>query len=113
MVKATPEIKKILSQYVRELAKRNIHPERVILFGSHASGSASDWSDIDISIISKDLEGKGILERQLILGRANQDLQAPLDVIGYSTLEASQCESGTFLYEIIKTGLEIPLSELS
>ena len=112
MAKEAPEIRAILGQYIRELEKRNIHPERVILFGSYASGSATEWSDIDVSIISNDLEGKGVLERQLILGRANQDLQAPLDVIGYSNKEVIQCEPGTLLYQILKTGTEIPLKEL-
>lgn len=112
MAKTPPEIKKVLKEYVRELMKSRVKPDRVILFGSWAVGKAHTYSDIDISIISKDLEGKGILERQLILGRANQDIQAPLDVVGYSTLEFQSCESGTLLSEILKNGIEIPLSEL-
>lgn len=112
MAKTPPEIKKILKEYVKELMKARVKPERVILFGSWAAGKTHAYSDIDLSIISKDLEGKGILERQLILGRANQDLQAPLDVVGYSTSEFQNCESGTLLWEILKSGIDLPLSEL-
>lgn len=112
MAKTPPEIKRILKEYVKELMKSRVQPERVILFGSWATGKTHTYSDIDLSIISKDLEGKGILERQLILGRANQDLQAPLDVVGYSTSEFQNCESGTLLSEILKSGIDLPLSEL-
>ena len=112
MVETSHEIKKILSRYIRELAKANIHPQKVILFGSRARGIQASLSDIDISIISDDLEGKGILERQLLLGRANKDLQAPLDVTGYTIGEVNRCETGTLLHEILKTGIEIPLDDL-
>lgn len=113
MAKTTSELKKILSQYVKELVKLQIQPEKIILFGSYASGKARQWSDIDVSIVSKDLEGKGILERQLLLGRANQDLQAPLDLIGFTLGEIKECEKGTLLSEILKNGLEISLSDLT
>lgn len=107
MAQATSDITKIIRDYVAELERANIHPQKVILFGSYATGEAREWSDIDLSIITNDFEGKGILERQLILGRANQDLQAPLDLIGYTPEEVDQCESGTLLYEIVKHGQEI------
>lgn len=107
MAEATSEIRKIVGEYTRELAKQNIRPSRVILFGSHAIGTANPHSDIDLSIISEDFEGRGILERQLLLGRANQDLQAPLDVLGYTNAEVANCESGTLLHQILVTGIEL------
>ena len=110
MAEATSEIEVILQKYVRELIKNHVRPAKLILFGSHARGTATTWSDIDLSIISDDLEGKGILERQLILGRANQDLQAHLDVVGYTTQEWAHSEPGTLLHQILKTGKEIPFA---
>lgn len=109
MVQTSSKINQIVKDYIKELAKVHIRPKKIILFGSYAAGSTHDWSDIDLSIISDDFEGKGILERQQILGRANQNLQAPLDLIGYTSRELDQCEPGTLLYEIVKKGLEIPL----
>lgn len=112
MAQTASNVTRILKDYVRELAKAKIHPDKVVLFGSCATGAAGPWSDIDVSIISKDLAGKGILERQLLLGRANKDLQAPLDVVGYSLEEWNHCEPGTLLYEILKNGKELSLREL-
>ena len=28
-------------------------PEEILLFGSHASGNADEWSDIDVIVVSK------------------------------------------------------------
>lgn len=113
MAQAAPDIKKILSAYARELLKRAIRPTQIVLFGSHATGKAGQWSDIDVSIISVDLANKGILERQILLGRANQELQAPLDVVGYTPEEWEHSESGTLLGEIRRTGIPMTLAELS
>ena len=43
-------IKKQVREFVRRLAGE-FSPERVILFGSHARGSASDDSDVDLLVI--------------------------------------------------------------
>lgn len=43
-------MKRQVSEFVRRLS-REFSPERVILFGSHARGSASDDSDVDLLVI--------------------------------------------------------------
>lgn len=37
---------------IAELEKENIAIERAILFGSHARGTATTWSDIDVALVS-------------------------------------------------------------
>lgn len=112
MAEAAAHVKTIVAHYVRALMRQNVRPVRVVLFGSHARGNAAAWSDIDVSIISADLAGKGILDRQRILGRANQDLQAPIDVVGYTPEEWADAEAGTLLGEIRRTGVPLTPSEL-
>lgn len=46
------KIKKELTTYIARV-KKNIDPEKVILFGSFARGEATEWSDIDILVVSK------------------------------------------------------------
>lgn len=41
----------ILDQYVQKI-KPFVNPQRVILYGSYARGTATDWSDIDIVIVA-------------------------------------------------------------
>lgn len=52
--KQLAEINQIVSKFVVELEKRGIHPEEVILYGSHARGNATKDSDIDLVVISND-----------------------------------------------------------
>ena len=50
MKKIPPEL---LEEIVRRLVE-GLHPERVILFGSHAYGEPSDASDIDLLVVVSD-----------------------------------------------------------
>ena len=36
-----------------EILRREVDPERIILFGSLATGEIGPWSDIDLELISK------------------------------------------------------------
>lgn len=36
----------------------NFHPEKIILFGSHARGNASNYSDIDLLVVFKEINSK-------------------------------------------------------
>jgi predicted nucleotidyltransferase len=54
MAKASPELKRIIAQYKKGLVKTGIQPEKILLYGSQASGIAREGSDIDLFIISSD-----------------------------------------------------------
>jgi predicted HTH domain antitoxin len=81
----------------------------VILFGSYASGRAHAWSDIDLAVISAKFDSMSLLERCEQLGLANRDLQAPLQVVGFSPAQVANYEPESFLAEILATGIEVPL----
>jgi predicted nucleotidyltransferase len=109
MAQSRRQIVALIKRYVTALEARGIPVERVILFGSHASGQARAWSDIDLAVISPKFESLSLLERYEQLGLANRDLQAALDVVGFSPLQVAHCEPGSMLDEILKTGIEMPL----
>ncbi|MBU4272510.1 MAG: nucleotidyltransferase domain-containing protein [Planctomycetes bacterium] len=46
----------VVRQYLRALAEAGIHARRAVLFGSHAKGTADEWSDIDLVVIAPELE---------------------------------------------------------
>lgn len=51
-----PERKKALEEEldrITEVIKRDYQPEKIILFGSLASGKVHEWSDIDLLIVKK------------------------------------------------------------
>ena len=46
----------VVRQYIQALAQAGIHARRAVLFGSHAKGTADQWSDIDLVVIAPELE---------------------------------------------------------
>ena len=52
---------------------RDFHPQRVILFGSHARGTAEDYSDVDLLVILP-FEGKNFRKSLEILNHLDSRL---------------------------------------
>jgi uncharacterized protein len=113
MAETRRQITALIRRYVAALEARGIPVERVILFGSYAAGHAQEWSDIDIAVISPRFDALSLFERYEQLGLANRELQAPLDVVGLSPSQVTHCEPGSFLAEILRTGVTIPLRQRS
>lgn len=45
-----------IRRYLAELPARGIHAHRAILYGSHAKGTADQWSDIDLIVLAPEFE---------------------------------------------------------
>jgi len=58
---------------------RQFHPQRVILFGSHARGEAGPDSDVDLLVIMP-VEGSR-REKAIEIGVALHDIRVPKDII--------------------------------
>ena len=71
--------------FVNELKNEGLRISKIILFGSHASGKATEESDIDLVVVSEDFEGKSIFEKVKLLNKADartiKKFMIPLDVI--------------------------------
>src|SRR3989304_5732001 len=65
-------------QDLGEQIARGFHPKQVILFGSHARGTASEYSDVDLLVILP-FEGKGFLKSLEILNHL--DSRLPIDLL--------------------------------
>ena len=66
-------------QKMVELIVERFHPEKVILFGSHARGEAGPDSDVDLLIV---MPVKGSRrEKAVQIGVALQDIRVPKDII--------------------------------
>lgn len=102
------EIKSAVSKYVRELERLGVHTEKVILYGSYAKGSAGIHSDIDIVVVSRELAKWPPIERLQFLARATINIDAPLEVLGYTPDEIRKFGKKSILWEeVTKTGKEI------
>jgi predicted nucleotidyltransferase len=107
MAQTRAQITELIRRYVMMLETRGVPVERAIVFGSHASGAPRPDSDIDVAVISPRFETMSLVERYEALGLANRNLQAPLDVVGFSPTQITQCEPESFLTEILKIGLDV------
>lgn len=76
-----------------------IHPEQIILYGSYASGTARENSDIDVAVIVKEITGD-YLEAATLLYKLRRDIDDRIEPV---LLEEGRDRSG-FLSNVRKTG---------
>ena len=78
MLRTKPGIAREIQRIVRRIV-REFHPERVILFGSHARGEAGPDSDVDLLVVMP-LEGLKH-KKQVEIRVALHDIRIPKDII--------------------------------
>ncbi len=78
---------KTIKQFKRALESLNIQVEQLILFGSHAAGTAREDSDLDIIVISSSFADKGYWERIDILSEAIYSVFAPIEASAFTPEE--------------------------
>jgi predicted nucleotidyltransferase len=78
-------------QLIQEIVRRIVnlsHPEKVILFGSRARGTAHPESDIDLLVIAHSTQPRH--RRAAPLYGALSDILAPMDIVVYSPEEVQE-----------------------
>jgi predicted nucleotidyltransferase len=76
---------------IREVGRRlavEAPDARVVLFGSHARGSATSRSDIDVLVIEPEVENTALESVRLM--RAVRDLRLPVEIVVVSEREAAE-----------------------
>lgn len=107
MHKERRKVKEIIRKYKKILLFLGIRVERVILYGSYNKGNQREDSDIDLAVISDDFRGMNLRERLEILGRAAARIMEPVEARGYTPRELKLTPPGSFLGEILTTGIMI------
>ena len=92
---------------IAELTARIVEaerPEKIILFGSYASGTATESSDIDLLVISRSTLPRS--EREVRLTRQLFGCGVPYDllVLTPEEIEERVRRNGPFIREILSTG---------
>jgi predicted nucleotidyltransferase len=92
--------------YIRKLCKRiadAYHPEKIILFGSHAYGKPTPESDVDLLIVM-DFEGCPI--EQTLKIDTELDIVTPVDLLVYTPQEVKERlkDGDMFMVQIFKRG---------
>ncbi|NPV30631.1 MAG: nucleotidyltransferase domain-containing protein [Firmicutes bacterium] len=81
------EVEKIIRRFRSILKAKGINPERIILFGSHVNGTPSEYSDIDLVVISRDFSRLTFEKRCAILGEAVAETMEPIEPLAYTPEE--------------------------
>ena len=99
--------KRIPMKTIRAIAKHiaeKFDPEQIILFGSHAYGKPTAWSDVDLLVVME--TPKGELETSLEIGRTLPDITFGVDIVVRSrkVIEKRKKLGDWFLIDITKKG---------
>jgi predicted nucleotidyltransferase len=95
------EIKRLCAEIAREF-----HPDKIVLFGSHAYGKPRPESDVDLLVIMP-FEGSPFRQAATILGHIVQTVGVlPLDLVVRTSQQVQErIQIGdTFMQEIIERG---------
>ncbi|MBI3051800.1 nucleotidyltransferase domain-containing protein [Candidatus Woesearchaeota archaeon] len=109
MVKAEAERRRLIEQ-IKEFKKAN-RVERMIIFGSLATGSFTKDSDIDIIVVDRKFSGQDRLERGKgfwVSWHKKHKIPRPVDFLFYSPEEFRR-QSGkvSIVSEAIREGIEV------
>jgi len=102
MAQTTPELSQIIQRYRTQLEKMGIRPERILLYGSQATGTAKEGSDIDLIVISRDWKNYNHRERLELLGIAAARILEPVQAQGFTPNEIKRKKVLPFWEQVMK-----------
>lgn len=87
MDKERSELEKVISRFKNALENHGVKVDKIILFGSHAKGTANKFSDIDLVVISPDFAKMNFQRRCQVLGKAIAHVMEPIEPLAYTPEE--------------------------
>jgi predicted nucleotidyltransferase len=99
------EAKKIVRKYAKKLEENKYSFSAIYLFGSFGKGKPHKWSDIDIAVVSKELD-KNWDQARFKLWELREEIDDRIEPHGFSP-EDFKNDWDPMVYEIKKTGVRI------
>ncbi len=97
-------ILKSIQKYVDELRKRHIDVIAAYLFGSYAKGKPTEWSDVDVAIITRKFIGDSF-DFKFLLMQIAREVDFNIEPHPYLLTEFNK--NNPFTLEIIRTGKKV------
>ncbi|PKN69996.1 MAG: hypothetical protein CVU54_08175 [Deltaproteobacteria bacterium HGW-Deltaproteobacteria-12] len=93
-----------IRQYIEELRKRNIKIDEAYLFGSYVKGTATQWSDIDVALLTKEFIGDSF-DFKFLLMKIARDIDPDIEPHPYLISEFKK--DNPMSAEVMKTGIRV------
>jgi len=92
---------------IKEIIIEATHPEKIILFGSRATGNYSKDSDYDILVLKKGLKNERSLSREIYRALYREKVKNPVDIIAVDSMKWNREKDNKYLIynEIDTTGI--------
>ncbi|MEW5950163.1 MAG: nucleotidyltransferase domain-containing protein [Thermodesulfobacteriota bacterium] len=90
-----------IERYVEELRKRDIDILAAYLFGSYAKGRATEWSDIDVALLTRQFIGDSF-DFKFLLMKIAREIDFNIEPHPYLVDEFN--EDNPLAAEVIRTG---------
>jgi predicted nucleotidyltransferase len=100
---STGQVSGKIENMVRRIVEK-FHPQKVILFGSHARGTAGPDSDVDLLVVMAVTGSKRKQAVQIDLALADRDLPLDLIVITPEELDKYRDVVGHIVYPVLREG---------
>ncbi len=98
---------KAIRERIEEMARRIVerfHPERIILFGSHARGTAGPDSDVDLLVVLRDAAPKRAKTVEIYRLLAGMGLPKDVIVVTPEEVERYRNVTGTIIHPALREG---------
>jgi predicted nucleotidyltransferase len=93
-----------IERYIEELRKRNIDVVTAYLYGSHAQGKATEWSDIDVAVLTNKFIGDRFDFTFLLMKIARE---VDFNIEPHPFLAEEFTEDDPLAGEVIRTGEKV------
>ena len=97
------EVMCVLDQMVQRIVER-FHPDRIILFGSHAKGKASNDSDLDLLVVMSVEGSRRSKANEIDLALADRIMPVDVIVVTPDQFERQRDVMGTIVREAVREG---------
>ncbi|MCC6444601.1 MAG: nucleotidyltransferase domain-containing protein [Armatimonadetes bacterium] len=106
MAKRRSQVEAIIKCFAEALQNCGVSIDRIYLYGSYLHGTANDFSDIDIIVVSPSFRGQLAWERVEAIGiassRAFQMTGESVEALAKTPEEIKDCHPASFLADILK-----------
>ena len=96
-----------LARQAIDYLRPKVRVDQAILFGSHARGTADEWSDVDLAIVSPDFARMSHSELMDLLVEASLAVDPAVEIRAYTPRDLAEARPTNFLGHILAEGKRV------